>query len=82
MSQPPTLSLARIEDKILEGLKHGMDRHWLFSKDTLRVKPEYLLTVFVAEYLCNTLGLETSIRLERSTDRIIKDIWKIGRAHV
>ena len=75
MTQPTLLSLATLETEILKGLKRGMDRHWLLSKDTLEVKPEYLLTVFVADHLCDVLGLETSIRLERPTPQIIQDIW-------
>jgi hypothetical protein len=67
--------LKALEAEILAGLKHAMDRHWRLAKDLLVVKPEYLLTVFVADHLSDVLDVNTSIRLERPTARIIGDVW-------
>lgn len=70
---PPDLKA--LEAEIHKALKHGMDRHWHLAKDMLRVKPEYLLTAFVADHLSGVLEFETSIRLEEPTSRIIHQIW-------
>ena len=52
-----------------------MDRHWRLAKDLLVVKPEYLLTAFVADFLSDALDPNTSIRLEWPTHQIITDVW-------
>ncbi len=67
--------LNALETEILAALKHAMDRHWRLAKDLLVVKPEYLLTAFVADHLSDVLDVNTSIRLERPTGQIIKDVW-------
>jgi hypothetical protein len=63
---------------ISEGVKQGVDRHWRYSKEMLKVKPEYLLTVFVAEQLANGAGAQSgydlSIKLEEPTYRIVGDL--------
>ncbi|WP_338463096.1 hypothetical protein VZH09_13910 (plasmid) [Synechococcus elongatus IITB7] len=66
---------------ILQGLKEGVDRHWRYTKNFLKVKPEYLLTVSVADKISNcgfnqTSGFELSVQLEHTTGRIIGDIWE------
>ncbi len=64
---------------ISEGMKQGIDRHWRYSKEMLKVKPEYLLTVFVAERLAwgagEQSGYDLSIKLEESTHNIVGRIW-------
>ena len=64
---------------ISEGVKQGVDRHWRYSKEMLRVKPEYLLTVFVAEQIANGAGAQSgcdlSIKLEEPTHRIAGGLW-------
>jgi hypothetical protein len=70
---PPELNA--LETEILAAIRCGMDRHWRLAKDLLVVKPEYLLTAFVADHLSDVLDVNTSIRLERPTARIIQDVW-------
>ena len=64
---------------ISEGMKQGIDRHWRYSKEMLKVKPEYLLTVFVAERLAwgagEQSGYDLSIKREESTHNIVGNIW-------
>ena len=59
-------------------MKQGIDRHWRYSKETLKVKPEYLLTVFVAEQLAwgagEQSGYDLSIKLEELTHNIVGNI--------
>jgi hypothetical protein len=67
--------LKALETEILAALRCGMDRHWRLAKDLLVVKPEYLLTAFVADHLSGVLDVNTSIRLEWPTSKIIQDVW-------
>lgn len=64
---------------ISDGLKEAVDRHWRYSKEMLKVKPEYLLTVFVAEQLASGAGghsgYDLSIKLEEPTYRIVGNLW-------
>lgn len=64
---------------ISEGVKQGVDQHWRYSKEMLKVKPEYLLTVFFAEQLANGAGAQSgcdlSIKLEELTHRIAGSLW-------
>ncbi len=45
-----------IEEQMLTGLKAGVDRHWRYTKELLHIKPEYLLTVAVADALTDGFG--------------------------
>lgn len=60
-----------IVSRILEGLRDGVDRHWRLRKDFFQIKPEYLLTVSVADALTEGFdgahGLDLEIRLEEPT---------------
>jgi hypothetical protein len=64
---------------ILEGMKQGIDRHWRYSKEMLKVKPEYLLTIFVAERLANGAGgqsgYDLSIKIEEPTRKVVSNLW-------
>lgn len=55
-----------------------MDRHWRYTKEILHVKPEYLLTVAVADALTdgfdNFHGLDVQIRLEEPTKSVLFDL--------
>lgn len=60
-----------IIDRLHIGLESGIIQHWRYTKELLKIKPEYLLTVAVADSLTNgydsVCGLDTEIRLEMST---------------
>ncbi len=65
-------------ERIMDGIKRGVDRHWRFTKNLLRIKPEYLLTVSVADALTdgfnNICGLDLEIKLEEPTRAISTDL--------
>jgi hypothetical protein len=64
---------------ILRGIHVGVERHWRYAKDYLRVKPEYLLTISVADELSkgfeNKDGLDIAIKLEEPTNKIVVHLW-------
>lgn len=64
---------------ILKGIECGVNRHWRYTKNLVRVKPEYLLTVSVADQLSkgfgNVNGLDVEIKLEEPTHLIVGHIW-------
>ena len=68
----------KIEEQLLTGLKAGVDRHWRYTKELLHIKPEYLLTVAVADALTdgfgNFHGLDIQIRLEEPTKSVLFDL--------
>jgi len=68
----------KIEERILAGLKEGIDRHWRYTKELLHIKPEYLLTVAVADALTKGFdcfhGLDIQIRIEESTKSVAFDL--------
>lgn len=59
---------------ILSGINRGVNRHWRFAKNMLQIRPEYLLTVSVADELtngaCGIDGLDLLIKLEEPTKSI------------
>jgi hypothetical protein len=59
---------------IRDGLKAGIDRQWFYAKELVCIKPEYLLTVSVADQLCGNLGPHTRITLEARTRTIVFNI--------
>lgn len=67
-----------IEERLLIGLKGGVDRHRSYTKDLLRIKPEYILTVSVADALVDGFGnfdaLDIQIRLEEPTNSVLFEI--------
>jgi hypothetical protein len=67
-----------IEDRLLAGLKAGVDRHWRYTKELLHIKPEYLLTIAVADELTNGFdsfhGIDIQIRLEEPTKSVAFDL--------
>lgn len=68
----------KIEEQLLAGLKDGVDRHWRYTKEFLHIKPEYLLTVSVADALTNGFngfhGLDIQIRLEEPTKSVLFEL--------
>ncbi len=68
----------KIEEQLLNGLKAGVDRHWRYTKELLHIKPEYLLTVAVADALTDGFehfhGLDIQIRLEEPTKSVLFDL--------
>lgn len=72
------LSTQDIEQQILLGLQRGVDRYWRYTKELFKVKPEYLLTISVADALSEGVGtasgLDLEIRLEEPTRRVASNI--------
>lgn len=64
--------------RIIDGIKKGVCRHWRYTKNLLRIKPEYLLTISVADALTdgfdNINGLDLEIKLEEPTKAICADL--------
>ncbi len=67
-----------VNECIIDGIKRGVTRHWGYTKNLLRIKPEYLLTVSVADSLTkgfeNICGLDLEIKLEEPTHAICADL--------
>ena len=65
-------------DRIIEGIRDGIIRQWMFAKDLLTIKPEYLLTVSVADAIIRGFeevsGLDVTVRLERPTADVRRDL--------
>jgi hypothetical protein len=63
-----------IVDRLHEGLTDAVDRHWRYTKEMFDIKPEYLMTVAVADALSNgydsVSGADVQIRLECRTRAI------------
>ena len=63
-----------IHDRISQGIQHGVNRHWRYTKNLLQIKPEYLLTISVADALsegnANIHGIDLTIKLEEPTRSI------------
>lgn len=61
-------------DRIVEGIKNGVNRHWRYTKNLLQIKPEYLLTISVADSITDGIGdicgLDLTIKLEEPTRSI------------
>lgn len=72
------LAAGDIEQQILLGLQRGVDRYWRYTKELFKVKPEYLLTISVADALSEGVGtvsgLDLEIRLEEPTRRVASSI--------
>ena len=67
-----------VNERIIDGIKKGVSRHWGYTKNLLRIKPEYLLTVSVADALTcgfeSVCGLDLEIKLEEPTHAICADL--------
>lgn len=67
-----------VNGRIVDGIKKGVTRHWGYTKNLLRIKPEYLLTVSVADSLTNGFenicGLDLEVKLEEPTRAICADL--------
>ena len=74
----PLCSESLVNGRIIDGIKKGVTRHWGYTKNLLRIKPEYLLTVSVADSLTNGFenicGLDLKIKLEEPTRAICADL--------
>lgn len=58
------------EEVLMDGVEEGVDCHWRLRKHLVDIKPEYLLTVAVADCLANKSlenGVDADIELESST---------------
>lgn len=68
----------QIQDCIIRGVKRGVARKLLYSKDLLKIKPEYLLTVAVADAVAEGFdgvnGIDVEVKLEEETGRITRDL--------
>lgn len=66
--------MSTIQERILEGIRSGIERHWDYQKSVLDVKPEYLFTVSVADSLTDGFngnhGIDLKIYLEYPVHRI------------
>ena len=60
-----------IIDQLHSGLDAGVERYWRYTKELFNIKPEYLMTVAVADALTNgydgASGIDIEIRLETPT---------------
>lgn len=71
-------SLSDLDHAVIDGITHAVDRHWRFAKNLVDIRPEYLLTTFVADRLANVLSQTTCILLETRTKTIDFNIWFRG----
>lgn len=64
----------KIQDVISKGIQSGVKRHFRYTKNLYKIKPEYLLTVSIADELSNGFeeigGLDIEIQLEEPTREI------------
>lgn len=64
----------KMVDQLHAGIDAGIKRHWRYTKEMFNVKPEYLMTIAVADALSNGYdgidGIEVQIRLEYPTKHI------------
>lgn len=67
-----------LKDRIIEGVMLGIDRQWRYAKDLLKIRPEYLLTVSVADRIIqgfdDVSGMDVTLRLEVPTSKLRRDI--------
>ena len=67
-----------IQERIIEGIERSADRQWRYTKNLLLIKPEYLLTISVADALTkgfdDICGLDLNIKLEESTNGVRGDL--------
>jgi hypothetical protein len=77
-----TKKLVPLDQALLDGLRIAVDRHWFLAKDMLEVKPECILTVYLAERLSegfdNISGIDLLIKLEEKTRKVVLDIWMLA----
>lgn len=66
-----SIPFTQIAPQIHDGIKFGVDRQWNFAKELLCIKPEYLLTVSVADELSRQLCLQTRVALEETTKDVV-----------
>lgn len=65
----------RLRDAVADGVERAVEKHWQLSKKTFDIRPEYLLTVAIAESLSGGFeglsGLDAEILLEEPTWSVI-----------
>jgi hypothetical protein len=66
-----SIPFTALAERIIGGIKSGVDRQWHYSKELRRIKPEYLLTESVADELMRDLDTHTRISLEETTKDIV-----------
>jgi hypothetical protein len=68
----------KLDEQIRLGIKQAIDRQWRYTKNLTNIKPEYLLTIAVADALSQGFdeiaGVDLEILLEESTRRISADL--------
>ncbi|MEA0907767.1 hypothetical protein QT917_000750 [Xanthomonas campestris pv. campestris] len=61
-------------ERISQGIQDGINRHWRYTKNLFQIKPEYLLTISVADAITdgfsNIHGMDLTIKLEEPTKSI------------
>ncbi len=61
-------------EPIINGLKKAIEKQWEYKKHLVQVKPEYLLTVFIADEISKGYGNNTNfhllINIEEETKRV------------
>ena len=71
-------SVFTLAERVSDGISAGVDRHWRYTKDLIVIKPEYLLTVSVADEITkgfsNHHGIDIEIKLEEPTQLIIGNL--------
>lgn len=64
-----------LRDAVADGVERAVEKHWQLSKKTFDIRPEYLLTVAIAESLSGGFegrsGLDAEILLEEPTWSVI-----------
>lgn len=71
-------------EQVHAGIKQGVDRHWFYTKSFSKVKPEYLMTVSVADSLQqngydSNHWMDFDLHLECGTERIKNMIFSKGK---
>jgi hypothetical protein len=74
----PENQLASLEDMLLAGIHHSVTRYQDLTKELIRFRPEYLVTVLVAESLLDQLGSDYCFRLEEPTRHAVRHLALYG----
>jgi hypothetical protein len=70
--------MMKTHERLIDGIKDAVNRHWKFTKSLLRIEPEYLLTVSIADALSDGFDEleweDLEIHLEERTHSISADL--------
>lgn len=68
----------QVHERISQGIQYGVNRHWRYTKNLLQIKPEYLLTISVADAITDGFsgihGIDLTIKLEEPTKFICSNL--------